>query len=482
MTMQAVPDFAPAMPEIFLAAAAIVLLMLGVFRGNASTRVICWLSALAAAVTLVLVASGPDKAMETFGGLFVSDPFAIYMKCFVLIGSIATLLLSISYIRMQQFERFEYPVLVLLSTVGMLMMVSANDLMSLYLGLELQSLPLYVLAAFKRDSTRATEAGLKYFVLGALSSGMLLYGCSMIYGFSGATNFTEIAKAMTGQEGLGVGVIVGIVFVAAGLAFKVSAVPFHMWTPDVYEGAPTSVTAFFATAPKVAAMALFVRVMVEPFGGMTDEWRQIVVFISVASMLLGAFAAIGQTNIKRLMAYSSIGHVGYALVGLAAGSEEGVRGVLIYMAIYLAMNIGAFACILCMRRKDGMVEQISDLSGLSKSNPAIALALAIFMFSLAGIPPLAGFFGKFYVFMAAIHAGLYALAVIGVLASVVGAFYYVRIVKIMYFDEPAAHFERPLGGEVTVLMAAAGLFTMFFFVYPGPLVAWARTAAAALVG
>jgi len=482
MNMQAVPEFGPAVPEIFLAAAAMMLLMLGVFRGNKSTRVICWLSALAAAVALVLVASGPDKTMETFGGLFVSDSFSVYMKCFVLIGSIATLLLSISYIRMQQFERFEYPVLVLLSTVGMLMMVSANDLMSLYLGLELQSLPLYVLAAFKRDSTRATEAGLKYFVLGALSSGMLLYGCSMIYGFSGATNFSEIAKALTGHEGLGVGVIVGIVFVAAGLAFKVSAVPFHMWTPDVYEGAPTSVTAFFATAPKVAAMALFVRVMIEPFAGMTDEWRQIIVFISVASMLLGAFAAIGQTNIKRLMAYSSIGHVGYALVGLAAGSEEGVRGVLIYMAIYLAMNIGAFACILCMRRKDGMVEQISDLSGLSKSNPAIALALAIFMFSLAGIPPLAGFFGKFYVFMAAIHAGLYALAVIGVLASVVGAFYYVRIVKIMYFDEPAAHFERPLGGEVTVLMAAAALFTLFFFVYPGPLVAWARTAAAALIG
>jgi NADH-quinone oxidoreductase subunit N len=482
MNMQAVPEFGPAVPEIFLAAAAMVLLMLGVFRGNKSTRIVCWLSALAAAVALVLVASGPDKTMETFGGLFVSDPFSVYMKCFVLIGSIATLLLSISYIRMQQFERFEYPVLVLLSTVGMLMMVSANDLMSLYLGLELQSLPLYVLAAFKRDSTRATEAGLKYFVLGALSSGMLLYGCSMIYGFSGATNFTEIAKALTGHEGLGVGVIVGIVFVAAGLAFKVSAVPFHMWTPDVYEGAPTSVTAFFATAPKIAAMALFVRVMVEPFAGMTDEWRQIIVFISVASMLLGAFAAIGQTNIKRLMAYSSIGHMGYALVGLAAGSEEGVRGVLIYMAIYLAMNIGAFACILCMRRKDGMVEQISDLAGLSKSNPAIALALAIFMFSLAGIPPLAGFFGKFYVFMAAIHAGLYALAVIGVLASVVGAFYYVRIIKIMYFDEPAAHFERPLGGEVTVLMAAAALFTLFFFVYPGPLVAWARTAAAALIG
>ncbi len=480
--MQALPEFAPALPEIFLAATAMALLMLGVFRGNGSTRVICWLSALALAIALLLVVSGPDKATETFGGMFVSDAFTVYMKCFVLIGSIATLLLSIGYIRMQQFERFEYPVLVLLSTVGMLMMVSANDLMSLYLGLELQSLPLYVLAAFKRDSTRATEAGLKYFVLGALSSGILLYGCSMIYGFSGATNFGDIATAVGGQDGLAIGMIVGIVFVAAGLAFKVSAVPFHMWTPDVYEGAPTSVTAFFATAPKVAAMALFVRFMLEPFAGMADEWRQIIVFIAVASMLLGAFAAIGQSNIKRLMAYSSIGHVGYALVGLAAGSEEGVRGVLIYMAIYLAMNIGAFACILCMRRKFGMVEQISDLAGLSKSNPMMALAIAIFMFSLAGIPPLAGFFGKFYVFMAAIHAGLYALAVIGVLASVVGAFYYMRIVKIMYFDEPLEAFERPLGGEVTVLMAVTGLFTLFFFVYPGPLVAWARIAAAALVG
>jgi NADH-quinone oxidoreductase subunit N len=303
-----------------------------------------------------------------------------------------------------------------------MMMIAANDLISLYVGLELQSLALYVLASFQRDSLRSTEAGLKYFVLGALASGMLLYGASMVYGFSGTTSFDMLAKNFADGGTVSIGLIIGVVLIAVGLAFKVSAVPFHMWTPDVYEGSPTPVTAFFSVAPKIAAMALFVRVMVGPFGGLLNEWRQVIWFISVASMLLGAFAAINQRNIKRLMAYSSIGHVGYALIGLAAGTAIGVRGILVYLAIYLFMNIGTFTIILCMRRNGKLVEGIDDLAGLSRTQPGLALAFAIFMFSMAGIPPLAGFFAKVYVFLAAIDAGLYALAVIGVLASVVGAF------------------------------------------------------------
>ncbi|MBT6983678.1 MAG: NADH-quinone oxidoreductase subunit NuoN, partial [Rhodospirillaceae bacterium] len=417
-------DYATAAPEIFLAISSMVLLMIGVFRGNQSTKMLSWLAVAAFAVTLLLIIKAPAESAISFAGMYVADSFTAFVKVMVLIASGAGLIMSLGYIREEGMERFEYPVLFVLATLGMLMMVSANDLMSLYMGIELQSLALYVIAAFKRDSLRSTEAGLKYFVLGALSSGMLLYGCSLIYGFTGATSFTAIAAAMQGQEHASIGLIVGIVFLCAGLAFKVSAVPFHMWTPDVYEGAPTPVTAFFAVAPKIAALALFMRALIVPFVAISADWQQIVVVISVASMLLGAFAAIWQTNIKRLMAYSSIGHVGFALIGLAAGSAEGVRGVLVYLAIYVAMNIGTFACILCMRRKTGMVEDISDLSGLSKTNPLMAPALAIFMFSMAGIPPLGGFFGKFYIFVAAVNAELYALAVIGVLASVVGAFYY----------------------------------------------------------
>jgi len=344
----------------------------------------------------------------------------------------------------------------------------------------LQSLSLYVLAAFKRDSSRATEAGLKYFVLGALSSGMLLYGSSLIYGFTGATGFTQIAEALHGAHGHSVGLIVGIVFLVAGLAFKVSAVPFHMWTPDVYEGAPTPVTAFFAVAPKIAALALFCRAMLAPFGGISGDWQQIIIVVSSLSMLLGAFAAIAQSNIKRLMAYSSIGHVGYALIGLAAGTPDGIRGILIYLAIYLAMNVGTFACILAMRQRDRMVEGVQDLAGLAKTHPFMALVLAAFMFSLAGVPPLAGFFGKFYIFKAAIDANLYALAVLGVLTSVVGAYYYLRIVKIMYFDEASEPLTKPVRSELSAVMAITGAFTMLFFVYPAPLVSAAATAAKTL--
>ncbi len=473
-------DFAIAFPEIFLAVASMALLMVGVFqKPGSSSGLVSWLGVFALGITLILVLSDEGRSVS-FAGLFVVDSFARFAKVLILIGSAAALVMSQGFIKREGMDRFEYPVLILIATLGMLMMVSANDLISLYMGIELQSLPLYVLAAFKRDSTRTTEAGLKYFVLGALSSGMLLYGCSMIYGFTGATTFGDIANTLQGQEKASIGLIIGIVFLSAGLAFKVSAVPFHMWTPDVYEGAPSPVTAFFATAPKVAAIALFLRAMLEPFGGMEADWRQIIWLISVLSMLLGAFAAIGQRNIKRLMAYSSIGHVGYALVGLAAANAEGVRGVLVYLTIYLVMNIGTFACILAMRRRDRMVESIDDLRGLAKTHKGMALALTIFMFSLAGVPPLAGFFGKLYVFMAAINAGLYYLAIIGVLASVVGAFYYIRIIKIMYFDEPSEPLSLPIGKELGFLMTVSALLVALFFIIPGELVNVAAGAADSL--
>lgn len=476
--MTALPALAPAYPELWLALSAMALLMFGVFRGDGSTRAVSWLAVLALLVAIALVAVQPADSIATFGGLFVADGFGRFAKVLILLGSAFAIVLSLGYNRYERMERFEYPVLILLASTGMMMMVSANDLIALYLGLELQSLSLYVLAAFKRDSSRATEAGLKYFVLGALSSGMLLYGASMIYGFAGSTNFGQIAQALQGQASIGL--VVGIVFLTAGLAFKVSAVPFHMWTPDVYEGAPTPVTAFFAVAPKVAAMALFVRAILTPFGDIAHEWQQIIIVVSALSMLLGAFAAIAQSNIKRLMAYSSIGHVGYALIGLAAGTEEGVRGILIYLAIYLAMNVGTFACILCMRQKDQMVEGVGDLAGLAKTHPGMALLLAAFMFSLAGVPPLAGFFGKFYIFMSAINAGLYTLAVIGVLSSVVGAYYYLRIVKIMYFDEASEPLAKPVRGELGAVMTVTGLFTMLFFIWPAPLLNMAGVAAKAL--
>ena len=478
--MTALPNFAVAAPEILLAVAGMALLLLGAFRGNGATREIAYLVIATYVAAAALVVFAVEVPTVSFSGLFVADGFGAFTKVLVLVGSALGLLISLDYIEREQMARFEYPVLFLFATLGMLIMISAGDLITLYLGLELQSLSLYVIAAFRRDMTRSAEAGLKYFVLGALSSGMLLYGASMVYGFAGTTNFAALAATLSADDPVSIGLIVGIVFVSAGLAFKVSAVPFHMWTPDVYEGAPTPVTAFFAVAPKIAAIALFVRVMVGPFGGLVAEWQQIVVVISVLSMLLGAFAAIWQNNIKRLMAYSSIGHIGYALIGLATGTEEGVRGVLVYMAIYLAMNVGTFACILCMRVNGRMVEGIDDLRGLSRTNPMVALALAIFMFSMAGIPPLAGFFGKLYVFLAAINGGLYGLAVIGVLSSVVAAYYYLRIVKLMYFDDPVEAFDRPIGRGLAVVLTGTGLFTLFFFAFPPPLVDRAAAAAATL--
>jgi NADH-quinone oxidoreductase subunit N len=418
----------------------------------------------------------PPGKLVTFGGSFIVDEFARFLKILALLGSAAAIVMSIDYARREGQERFEYSVLILLSTLGMLMLISAADLIALYLGLELMSLPLYVVAASHRSSLRATEAGLKYFVLGALSSGMLLYGASLIYGFTGTVSFAGIAHA-AGQGGIGL--IFGIVFLFAGFCFKVSAVPFHMWTPDVYEGAPTPVTAFFAAAPKVAGMAMFVRTAVMAFPGITSEWQQIVVFVSIASMALGSFAAIGQRNFKRLMAYSSIGHMGFALIGLAAGTSEGVQGVLVYIAIYVTMTLGVFAVILSMRRPTGMVESIDQLAGLARTQPTMAFFLAMLLFSMAGVPPLAGFFAKFYVFLAAIKAGLYLLAVLGVVTSVVGAYYYLAIVKLMYFDEPVGKFEQ-MPYELRVVLAICGLFNIFFFLYPAPLVGIASAAAHSL--
>jgi NADH-quinone oxidoreductase subunit N len=466
----------PVLPEIVLAAGAMVLLMIGAFTGEHSARAINWLAIFLLVAVGAIILWLPEGKLVTFGGSFVVDEFARFLKLLALIGSAAAILLSLDYFAVRAQEKYEYAILILLSTTGMLMLISAADLIALYLGLELMSLALYVVAAIERDSIRATEAGLKYFVLGALSSGMLLYGASLIYGFTGTVNFAGIAKA-AGQGGIGL--VFGLVFLFAGFCFKVSAVPFHMWTPDVYEGAPTPVTAFFAAAPKVAGIAMFVRTTIVAFPEIVSQWQQIVVFVAIASMVLGAFAAIGQRNIKRLMAYSSIGHMGFALVGLAAGTAEGVQGVLVYMAIYVAMTLGTFACILAMRRDGQAVEDIGDLAGLARTKPAMALFLAMLLFSLAGIPPLAGFFAKFYVFLAAIKAGLFTLAVIGVLASVVGAYYYLAIIKLMYFDEPAGRFE-PMPFELKGVLAVTGLFNLLFFVYPGPLIQAATAAAKSL--
>jgi NADH-quinone oxidoreductase subunit N len=466
----------PVLPELILAVGAMVLLMVGAYQGVRATGLIVVLALVLLVAVGVLEITLPAGKLVTFNGSFIVDDFARFLKILALIGSGATLILSTEFLADPSRRIFEYAILVLLSTLGMMVLISAGDLIMLYLGLELMSLALYVVAASNRDDAKSTEAGLKYFVLGALSSGMLLYGASLIYGFTGTVGFAGIAAAAkTGS----LGIVFGIVFLLAGLCFKVSAVPFHMWTPDVYEGAPTPVTAFFASAPKVAAMAVFTRVALTAFPGIMPQWQQIVVFVSIASMALGSFAAIGQKNIKRLMAYSSIGHMGFALVGLASGTAEGAQGVLVYISIYVAMTLGTFSVILAMKRNGQHVEKISDFAGLSRTNPLLAFFFAMLLFSLAGVPPLAGFFGKFYVFVAAIKAGLFTLSVIGVLTSVIGAYYYLSIVKVMYFDEPLTQLD-PVRVELRAVLAVAGLFNIFFFVYPGPLVSMASVAAKSL--
>lgn len=457
-------NYTAILPELTLVAGALVLLMVGAYGKN-KERLVSLLSIFLLVTAAILNVTSPD--IVTFNGSFVVDSFGRFAKSLILIGSLAALILSNDYFKREGISAFEIPVLILLSTTGMMALVSARDLIALYLGLELMSLALYVLASIHRDNLKATEAGLKYFVLGALSSGMLLYGASLLYGFSGSVSFAGIAAVS--KTGVNLGMIFGLVFVLAGIAFKISAVPFHMWTPDVYEGAPTPITAFFAGAPKMAAMALFLRITTEAFPQARNEWQQIVVFIALASMFLGAFAAIGQTNIKRLMAYSSIANMGFALVGLTAGTSEGVSGVLIYMAIYLVTTIGMFAAILTMRSEEGALEDINDLAGLSKTAPLTALSILVFMFSMIGIPPLAGFFAKFYVFTAAVAQGLWVLAVLGVIASVVGCYYYLRIVKIIYLDEPKITFMKP-ALEYKVIMYLSVFLVSFYVLMPKSLI------------
>ncbi|WP_036259799.1 NADH-quinone oxidoreductase subunit NuoN [Methylocapsa aurea] len=465
---------AHSLPEIILAAGVLVLVLLGALRGKDSDGPVTEIAVGLLGAAILAIALGGKTTAVVFDGAFIDDGFGRFMKVLTLAGSLVTLVMGQDFLVREKIDKFEFPILILLATLGMLMLISATSLIALYLGLELMSLSLYVLAAFQRDNVRASEAGLKYFVLGALSSGMLLYGASLLYGFAGTVSFAGIAEAAHGKATLGV--VFGLAFLMTGLAFKMSAAPFHMWTPDVYEGAPTPVTAFFASAAKMAAVAVTVRVVLTAFPGVTAQWQQIVIFISILSMALGAFAAIGQSNIKRLMAYSAIGHIGFALVGLAAGTEAGVVGVLAYMAIYLVMTLGTFAAILSMRVGGVSVEKIADLSGLARTDGVMAFFLAMMMFSLAGIPPLAGFFAKWYVFNAAIQAQLYPLAVIGVLSSAVAAYYYLRIVKIMYFDEPAPAFDRP-SPTLRAVLALTGLLVLFFFVYPGSFID-ATTAAA----
>ncbi|MBV8870565.1 MAG: NADH-quinone oxidoreductase subunit NuoN [Acetobacteraceae bacterium] len=468
-----------ALPEIVLSVLGMMILVYGVLRKGEQTQTVTMLVLGAFLLTGFLMVTRAGGV--GFHGQFVVDPFAVLIKALVLVSSAFTLMLALDHNRRQGIARFEFPVLVLFATVGAMGMASASNLITLYLSLELLSLCSYVLAAFARDELRSAEAGLKYFVLGALASGLLLYGISLVYGFSGTMDFTGVAHVLISSGGPSPGMVVGVVFVIVGLAFKVAAAPFHMWTPDVYEGAPTPVTTFLATASKVAAMGLFLRTMAEPFGAVLGSWRLILEIISIFSMILGALAAIGQTNIKRLMAYSSIGHMGYALIGLAVGGPVGVRGVLVYMIVYVFMAAGTFGCILAMRRRGVALERIEDLSGLSRTDPALALAFAVFMFSMAGIPPLSGFFAKLYVFLAAVDAQMWALAVIGVLTSVVSAFYYIRIVKVMYFDAPVPAFDRKPTGVAFVATVTA-LYTLFFFLFPGPFVAAADSAAAALFG
>ncbi len=447
-------------PEAVLTAGALVILMIGTFTGDRGLRALTYVAVLILAIAGFSLLQAPAGVTQyAFGDFYVADSFSSFLKVLIIGAAAASMLLALPYLGNARTGRFEYPVLLMLATLGMCMMVSANDLLSLYIGLELQSLAAYVLAAFHRGESRSSEAGLKYFVLGALASGILLYGVSLVYGFAGATSFAGISNVVAAAPARSLGILFGLVFIISGLAFKISAVPFHMWTPDVYEGAPTPVAAFFSAAPKAAAMGLLVRVLVVGFGAMALDWQQIVIFLSIASMLLGAVGAIGQSNIKRLLAYSSIANVGFALVGLSAATPKGIEGLLFYLAVYLAMTLGSFLVLLQLRRADGgPVELMTDLSGLSKVRPGLAAAMAIFMFSLAGIPPLLGFWPKFAVFTAAVDAGLWPLAIIGVVASVIGAYYYLRLVKIMYFDEAGVAVVSDGGRTNGALIAAAALF------------------------
>ncbi len=450
------------LPELFLSIAIMFLLMLGVFIKK-SFKLVNLLTILSLIFAIALVLNQPNEIIKIFNGSYIIDKLSIFMKVLTLLFCVFVLLLSKDYIKNNSIDKIEYPIIILASTLGMILMISSYDLIVFYLGLELQSLCLYILASFKRDDERSTEAGLKYFVLSALASGLLLYGCSLIYGFTGSTNFEIISENLS--EG-NTGAVFGMVFIIVGLAFKVSAVPFHMWTPDVYEGSPTSVTSFFALVPKIAALTVFIRFMYVPFINVISHWQTIIIFLSIASMILGAVAAIGQSNIKRLMAYSSIGHMGYALAGLAPGTNAGIQSTIIYLTIYLVMNLGAFGCIFMMKRENVFHEKINDLSGLSKNHPMLALGFLIILFSLAGMPPLAGFFAKFYIFMAVIEAKMYTLAIIGLVTTVVSAFYYLSIIKVIYFDEPIEPFEENYDWGLKASLVLSTILILIYFIYP----------------
>ena len=452
-------------PEIFLLISIFSLLMIGVFIKK-SFNIVYRLSNLVLALTLFVVLSGNYETTKIFDGSIIIDNFSTFMKSLILISSFFILSMSKKYLVDIKNNKFEYPIIVILSILGMFIMVGSNDLIVFYLGLELQSLSLYILAAIDRDNSRSSEAGVKYFVLSALSSGLLLYGCSLLYGFSGSTNFEII---LLNSDNENVGTIFAMVFILVGLAFKVSAVPFHMWTPDVYEGSPTTVTMFFSVVPKIAGLAVFIKFMYVPFYSVLDEWQYILVFISIASMILGAVAAIGQNNIKRLIAYSSIGHIGYAIAGIAAGTENGFRNAIVYMTIYAVMNIGAFSFVLLMKRGEKYIEEISELSGASKNHPLMCFGLLTILFSLAGIPPLAGFFAKFYIFMSVIESGMFGLAIVGLVTTVVSAFYYIRIVKIMYFDDSKKPFENFKDVSIHGSLILSSMILIAFFLYPSAL-------------
>ena len=463
-------------PELFIGISMLILLLVGVFKKNSFNLVSKFTSlTLLAAIPMVYI--NDSVSAKLFGDNYLIDGLSSFLKILILGSSAFVLSFSNQYIKDTKINQFEYPILIIAATLGMFVMVSSNNLIGLYLGIELQSLSLYVLAALNRDSVKSTEAGVKYFVLGALSSGLLLYGCSLIYGFTGSTNYYTIA---TNFDSHNIALLFGLVFILVGLAFKISAVPFHMWTPDVYEGAPTSVTAFFALAPKVAGFGAIIRILYVAFGNVFHEWQTILIFISVASMILGAVAAIGQTNIKRLMAYSSISHMGYGLAGLATGINEGVSASILYIFLYVVMNIGSFVCIIIMKRKNIYLENIRDLSGLSKNHPVIAFSFTVILFSLAGIPPLAGFFAKFYIFMAVVKANLFALAIIGLIASVISAFYYLRIIKIIYFDPEQEKFDSITSNGIRVSLAFSTLLILFYFLNPSILNYFANIAAKAI--
>ena len=455
------------LPEIFISLAIMFLLILGVFKKN-SSNIIHYLSIVCLLITGILIINNPSGTQVTlFSGSFIIDNLSSFMKILTILGGASILLMSKKFLKISKIFLIEYPILILSSILGMLVMISSNDLMVFYIGLELQSLALYVLASFNRDQLKSSESGLKYFVLSALSSGLLLYGCSLIYGFSGSTNFDIISNTVNSNH---YGLTFGIVFILVGLSFKISAVPFHMWAPDVYEGSPTPVTLFFSVVPKIAALTVFIRFLYVPFINMMDQWQPIIIFLSIASMIFGAIAAIGQKNLKRLIAYSSIGHIGYALAGLSVGTNEGLQSSIVYISIYIVMNLGFFSCLLMMKKNDLYFETIEDLSGLSKNHPILSLCFLIVLFSLAGIPPLAGFFAKFYIFKSVIEQSMYFLAIVGLLSTVIAAFYYLRIIKVIYFDPKKEKYDEDYNFGLKISLIILTLLILLYFLFPSGLV------------